>query len=268
MASVFFELDRFELTDEHRLSVTGRWFGVRGRRFVRPTLTLRTSGGHSRSLADLAHKPWAAEDGMPWHAEFAVAPDDATVLEAELAVAPDIEIALPAPGGESQAGIRIRAPRQRGVGELSWSGTASRPRGAAPVRTARREIMDARHEIERLAGELESARREVERLAGELEAARREVTAALAWRDEAEAELARAGAERDAAVAARDAATAERDGAARANVELEHRVVELDHQVAARDGRLDELMRVVDDRDGRLEKLRRAVADATLGWPS
>ena len=37
--SIFFELDRFEFTDGDRIALSGRWFGVRGRRFVRPTLT-------------------------------------------------------------------------------------------------------------------------------------------------------------------------------------------------------------------------------------
>ena len=45
-----FELDRFQWAGEDRLEVEGRWFGVRGRRFVRPVLTvyvtprLRTAG--------------------------------------------------------------------------------------------------------------------------------------------------------------------------------------------------------------------------------
>src|SRR5579884_2232940 len=89
---IYFELDRFERAGDHRLSVSGRWYGVRGRRFVRPTLNLRTDRGRWRALADLEHKPWAAEDGQPWHAEFRVEDDAIELLEAELAVAPDIEI--------------------------------------------------------------------------------------------------------------------------------------------------------------------------------
>ena len=37
---VGFELDRFEMAADDRLEVNGRWFGVRGRRFIRPSLTL------------------------------------------------------------------------------------------------------------------------------------------------------------------------------------------------------------------------------------
>src|SRR5437763_756220 len=93
---VAFELDRFHSGSGDRLEVTGRWFGVRGRRFVRPTLTLFTAEGAFRALADLEHKPWAPAEGGWWEAAF---PWDggAGGLEAELAVAPDVTIALPPP---------------------------------------------------------------------------------------------------------------------------------------------------------------------------
>src|SRR5437588_9532070 len=92
---VTFELDRFEPVDGERIEVSGRWFGVRGRRFVRPTLTLVTSDGKHRALAELEHKPWAAEEGEPWLASFHWDRDGAEVLDAELAVAPDIAVSLP-----------------------------------------------------------------------------------------------------------------------------------------------------------------------------
>ena len=62
---ILFELESLELTAVDRLEVSGRWYGVRGRRFVRPTLTLLGGGTEPRhrSLADLDHKPWSAEDG-------------------------------------------------------------------------------------------------------------------------------------------------------------------------------------------------------------
>ena len=67
---VGFELDRFEMADGERFEVGGRWFGVRGRRFIRPSLTLVADEEQRRLLADLEHKPWAAEDGEPWEATF------------------------------------------------------------------------------------------------------------------------------------------------------------------------------------------------------
>ena len=63
---IFFELDRFELGEGDRLELSGRWFGVRGRRFVRPTLAQISEVGPARALADHEHKPWAAEDGEWW----------------------------------------------------------------------------------------------------------------------------------------------------------------------------------------------------------
>ena len=60
---IAFEVERLEQADGGRVEVEGRWFGVRGRRFVRPTLTLLVDGAEQRYLADLEQKPWAAEDG-------------------------------------------------------------------------------------------------------------------------------------------------------------------------------------------------------------
>ena len=78
--------------------MNGRWFGVRGRRFIRPSLTLVADDEHRRLLADLDHKPWAAEDGEPWHATFPYEEPDDQWFEAELNVAPDITVTLPLPG--------------------------------------------------------------------------------------------------------------------------------------------------------------------------
>jgi hypothetical protein len=72
-AQIYFELDRFELSgDEQSAELTGRWFGVRGRRFVRPTLILAAGDDRHRLLADMAHKPWAAEEGADWVAAFPI----------------------------------------------------------------------------------------------------------------------------------------------------------------------------------------------------
>ncbi|HEY8626647.1 MAG TPA: hypothetical protein VIL82_11625, partial [Solirubrobacteraceae bacterium] len=96
---VSFELDAFTLVGSDRLELTGRWFGVRGRRFVRPMLTLSVGQESQRALADLEHKPWAAEDGEPWRAAFALELEPAELEGVELAVAPDITLSLPLPPG-------------------------------------------------------------------------------------------------------------------------------------------------------------------------
>src|SRR5438067_2302960 len=109
-----FELDRFELVGGDRFELEGRWFGVRGRRFMRPALTLVVDGQPTRLLADLADKPWAAEDGEPWNAAFPFALEGGELLDAELTVAPDITVTLPLPAAQIVAGkMKPRAARTR-----------------------------------------------------------------------------------------------------------------------------------------------------------
>ena len=69
-----FELEQFERSGD-RLRVSGRWFNVRGMRFMRPTLTV----GDRRVLAVLDHKPWMPEEGETWIAEFPWDGDDADI---------------------------------------------------------------------------------------------------------------------------------------------------------------------------------------------
>jgi hypothetical protein len=98
MSTCAFELDRFTAGDE-RLEVSGRWMGVRGRRFVRPSLTVFIDGHSTRALAELEHKPWAAEDGDEWVAAFPWHGRLDEIEEFELAVAPDLLVRLPPPDG-------------------------------------------------------------------------------------------------------------------------------------------------------------------------
>src|SRR4051794_887032 len=92
-----FEVERFEWTAPDRLELAGRWFGVRGMRFVRPTLSLRGDELHRRLLADLEHKPWNPGDGELGPAVSRGGGAPAGADPAELAVAPSIAVALPAP---------------------------------------------------------------------------------------------------------------------------------------------------------------------------
>src|SRR5690349_17774435 len=93
-----FELDHFEWIADDRLEVSGRWYGVRGRRFVRPVLTLRADGRRRRLIALLDHKPWSAAEDEAWTAAFAWRGERGEVTNARLEVAPDIVLDLPAPG--------------------------------------------------------------------------------------------------------------------------------------------------------------------------
>src|SRR3954454_17094311 len=194
---VAFEVERFGWSADDRLEVTGRWFGLRGHRFMRPVLTLHDGDDRRRMLALLEHKPWAADEGEEWVAAFPWQGERVEVAAAELAVAPSVAVDLPLPIG-----------RKRRRGSARAQGPASR--SARPQRApARPEIAELRAELGRLqadrdhaiaAGEEErgalrerwaAEEQEVRRLRAELAAARERLADAEA--------LAR---ERDAAVAA------------------------------------------------------------------
>ncbi|HWT95193.1 MAG TPA: hypothetical protein VN238_19505, partial [Solirubrobacteraceae bacterium] len=94
------DVARFGLDGDGRLEVAGQWRGVRGRRFVRPTLDLRLRDGSARRLlAVLDHKPWAPDAVGEWVAAFAFEDAVGEVQGAELAVAPGVVVELAGPGG-------------------------------------------------------------------------------------------------------------------------------------------------------------------------
>ena len=108
-----FELERFQFAGPDRLEVEGRWFGVRGRRFVRPVLTVQVRGRRRRLLASLEHKPWTADEGQMWIAAFPWRGSQEDVSGGELEVGA-LTVELPAPGGATQgARRRRRSPRPR-----------------------------------------------------------------------------------------------------------------------------------------------------------
>src|SRR3954449_4283771 len=96
-STVGFEVERFEWTSADRLEVTGRWFGLRGHRFMRPALIVESGDERRRLLALLEHKPWAADDGEPWTAAFAWEGPKVEVSIAEMSVAPSVAVELPSP---------------------------------------------------------------------------------------------------------------------------------------------------------------------------
>jgi hypothetical protein len=240
---VTFEVERFGWVADDRLEVAGRWFGLRGHRFLRPTLDIEVDGHHRRLLALLEHKPWAADDGDEWVAAFSWQGEPVHIPGAELAVGPDLTIELPGPAGGRSPAPKRAAPQTRDV--LA----AARPRSDIEL-----DLATARDEAERLAGELErqrathAARAEElqRRLSAEHEAVaslKEELAAARAAAAAREAERSRQieelSAERDAAVAASSAALAEtkrveseRDAALRKRAAIEQ---ERDAAVRARD---------------------------------
>ena len=124
-----FELERFEFTAADRLEVTGRWFGVRGRRFVRPVMNLRVDGRRRRLIALLDHKPWAADAEGPWIAAFAWRGEHAKITNTRLEVAPDVVLELPPPGDEAAGAIlHPRPPRRERKPRPAATPAATRPR--------------------------------------------------------------------------------------------------------------------------------------------
>jgi hypothetical protein len=250
---VAFELSRFELVDDC-CQVEGQWFGVRGRRFMRPALTVVVEGRSIRLLADLADKPWAAEDGEPWRATFPYTIEgDVGSHETELTVAPDVTVSLNAPGRLATA-PRKKSASRRGVksGQPGLRRTGGRSRKSAdaaldhldgPGRTSRtsavegergerdalmREVSDLRDSQRRLEQQLDlmeadkaTTAQRLDELSGELRGVIREREESIAARDRIGGELeavqrerGEIAAERDDAFSIRDHALAERDVAA------------------------------------------------------
>jgi len=213
-----FELERFECAGE-RLELSGHWHGVRGRRFVRPTLTVQAGGEPQRLLALLDHKPWAAEDD-PWVAAFAWKGDGKAIEGAELSVAPGLDVQLPKPrpaknGGKSakRAGLRFEANGDGTLVAADDNGAADAGADGAPIarrpkRAPRKGSAAAR--VKELEEELAAVRLELAAALEEQDSARGERHVATSDRDKARAELAAMKIELDDVVRARDAQTAER----------------------------------------------------------
>jgi hypothetical protein len=246
---VAFDVERFEWASDDRLEVVGRWFGLRGHRFLRPTLDVEVRGERRRMLAVLDHKPWAAEDGEEWIAAFAWTGERAPLDDAELTVSPDLAVQLPLPdvssdgdtGSEPAVPTGERRPARRPrtavledelaaaraeVGRRDDELAQVRQMHSEATRELRERARLAQERTRELESELEKTRvalaaaesdaqreRAVadEKARRELERLREEHDAALTERDRASTEVAEARAERDAAVNGLTAAEAERD---------------------------------------------------------
>jgi hypothetical protein len=228
---VSFEVDRFAWADG-RLEVSGRWYGIRGRRFLRPTLDVEVDGSPRRMLAVLEHKPWAADDGEEWVAAFDWSGDPVALAVAELAVAPELAVVLPPPSG----GPAKKARSAKAAGERL---EAAPPRAQA----LEAELTEARAEISSLR----------DRLAAEQKAWLERVAQVEALRDESAAAKRAVEAERDEVAAARDAAIAERDNLVSARDaavrEREAARAERDTAVSARDAALADAAKATAERD-------------------
>jgi len=211
-AGVSFEVDRLEVEDD-TLVVSGFWSGVRGLRFVRPTLV----SDDRRILATLEHKPWAHSDDCTWTAAF---PWDGADVDADrltLAVSSQVSVSLGDTGvapplravdqsaGDARLlGIEAASPE---LGDLLEERDALRRRladAAAAHDEAARERAATARDRDRALQQLDEAieaREAAVRTRARMQVAHDE---ALAARDVAEAELAQAQAEREEANAQRD----------------------------------------------------------------
>jgi hypothetical protein len=262
---VAFQLDRFEQTGDDRLEVAGRWYGVRGLRFVRPALTVQTKEGERNLLALLEHKPWAAEEGESWVAAFPWKGESPDPGNAELAVAPSVVVTLTEDaqaggakrgvGGRRSSSERLAEVEQRArrmESEVAWLREEREALLADKQRAAdlAGELGEARSAADALKHERDTAVRERDRAREEQQAAAQAAEAAQRSREEAESE-------RDQALAARDSALAE----------FEQSVRDCTEAVRERDRALAEREQLAAERDDAIEARRRALAerDAALG---
>jgi hypothetical protein len=266
-SEVDFELERFERTAEDRIEVSGRWYGLRGRRFVRPVLNLNASGSRRRAIALLEHKPWAANDGQTWLAAFRWPEGAGEVDSAELELGPGLVVELPAPGGKSEAVARVRLRPQLAAVAPPWrAGDEHEDGQAAPDWTAAppRSVVDAARaeRDEAIAGRDDAERQRVAALSdrddalSRRDAALRDVDRAAAERDEAVAERERLRAELERVTRERDIAHAERN---RTLQSAEAVTRERDQAAAERDAARSELARALPARD---EAIRERDAEA------
>ena len=240
LAPASFDVERFERADDACIEVRGRWSGVRGRRFMRPTLTAVAGGRQQRILAVLDHKPWIAEEGEIWRAAFPCATDPASLHDAELTVAPDVTVSLAQPSGSAPVPASHARPKRS-------------PRSGHPTSVASPEGRSTTElgELERLHVERDEALAARDAaLAERRDAVEAEVGMRIADL-RAEAERERAGARLAAQTAReRDAARVERDEAARerdaARVEHDAALHERNRMLAKRDtarNRVEEVTR-------------------------
>ncbi len=258
---IAFEVERVQWPSPDRLEVVGRWFGVRGRRFMRPSLDVEVDGERRRLLAVLDHKPWAVEDGQDWTAAFAWEGDPVDLAGSELTVGPSIAVELLEPGQKQPSEKRIaRRPRTDVLGDELAAVRAKANRLTRELHAARAEhsaemartaveheaelervraerataARDADHRAAELRGELDAARDKLTRLETALQKARDELAVARA--DAAEL---RENLERDRVTIAEQASKAATEEAAQLRTERD----EARRQSAAARGERDSAIR-------------------------
>jgi hypothetical protein len=284
-----FEIERFEWVAPDRIEILGVWAGVRGRRFMRPTLVLEKDGQRKRLLAMLEHKPWAADDGTDWIAAFAWEGPIVKLDAAELNVAPGLDLKLPAPrmrqgkprrfkqrvvardavreaeAAAPSGGIVSEVPATAKAAAAEAKAAPAKPAAAGPVPVAEPEapIGAEASEAPAIAPQVEALRVDLDRARSDRDEARSQLQALRA-------EVEQERQQREGAVA--DARTEERDRAAtmlaegaelRAAVERQREIAYATRDAAehARDEAIAARDRAVGERDEAVRLRKQAERD-------
>jgi hypothetical protein len=225
---VRFEVERLEHEDGE-LVVSGHWSGLRGVRFMRPTLVV----GERQVLATLEHKPWVPRADRPWTAAFPWTGRTPDAAELELAVAPSVSVQLgPPPDGDEPALVLLSPAPEPPAAPPSPPTPAEDP---PPLTSDRMRVRLVEQELEAVAQERDELRARLagaQELVEAAEAARVEVEASLRrerraadtageTRDEVARARTAAERDRDIALAQRDEAVQDREAAVRTRTRME-----------------------------------------------
>ena len=160
-----FEVERFGWTTADRLEVVGRWYGLRGRRFVRPVLTIAVGDDRRRHVALLEHKPWAPAEGEPWIAAFPWTGERTGVGPAELEVGRNLVIDLPPPRlprRRSQAAVAAGLPPAEAAAVAEPEAPADVAEPSAAESSRAEEVDELEVELWRVRAALAAAREDAE----------------------------------------------------------------------------------------------------------
>lgn len=215
LGTIAFDVERFAWATGDRLELSGRWSGIRGVRFVRPTLVLVDGDDHRRLLATLDDKPWPAEDGKPWTAAFPWEGEPMDAEAAELSVAPGIVLRVSPPDvpdgrrrvREGGASAEPAPPGRRGL--VQRAADTERAEAALAQERAARVRLEQEHTV--LTRERDALRRERDGLLRDRDEAVRGRDAAIRERDTTAVVRDRLERERATLAEARDDLRAERD---------------------------------------------------------
>jgi hypothetical protein len=243
-AGVSFEVERLEHANDE-LVVSGHWSGLRGVRFMRPTLVVV---GGREVLATLEHKPWAPRTDRAWIAAFPWKGGTPDAGDLELAVAPSVSVQLGPPLDDPEPPLAL-VP----LDEVEVEVEEARDDPPPPLTTDRmrarlleQELAAAEQERDELRSRLDaaqaladaagSARTELEL---NLRRERRAADTAGETRDEIARARAAAERDRDNALAQRDEAVKDREAAVRTRARMELTVAEAAEGQAAAEAALD-----------------------------